>query len=52
LADFQWAFVVIGVIALVAVFDSATLNANAGSEVRQRKSPESPLTNAPQRLQK
>jgi MFS family permease len=52
LADFQWAFVVIGVIAVVAVIDSATLNANAGNEVRQRTSPAAPLTNAPQRLQK
>jgi MFS family permease len=51
LADFQWAFVVIGVIALLAVIDCFTLNANAGSEVRQRK-PAATVPNSPQRLQK
>jgi MFS family permease len=38
LADFQLAFIVIGVIALVAVLDSFTLGAEAGNEIRQRKS--------------
>uniref|UniRef100_UPI0035C6D257 SLC13 family permease n=1 Tax=Serratia quinivorans TaxID=137545 RepID=UPI0035C6D257 len=51
LVDFQWAFVVIGVIALLAVVDCFTLNANAGSEVRQRK-PAATVPNSPQRLQK
>ncbi|MFN2992172.1 MFS transporter [Serratia plymuthica] len=41
LVDFQLAFGVIGVIALLAVADSLTLNPDAGSEVRRKKSPSS-----------
>ncbi|CAI0868866.1 High-copy suppressor of rspA [Serratia proteamaculans] len=52
LVDFQWAFVVIGVIALLAVIDCFTLDANAGSEVRQRKPAAAPTAHSPQRLQK
>ena len=52
LVDFQLAFVVIGVIALLAVIDSFTLDPNAGSEVRQRKPTAEPLPLSPQRLQK
>ncbi|CAI0751218.1 MULTISPECIES: MFS transporter [Serratia] len=37
LADFQLAFVAIGVVALLAVVDSFTLNRDAGSEIRRKK---------------
>lgn len=46
LVDFQLAFGVIGVIALLAVVDSLTLNPEAGSEVRRKKSPSSAPTGA------
>lgn len=46
LVDFQWAFGIIGAIALLAVVDSLTLNPEAGSEVRRKKSPSSAPTGA------
>ncbi|WP_424836238.1 hypothetical protein [Serratia inhibens] len=46
LVDFQLAFGVIGVIALLAVVDSLTLNPEAGSEVSRKKSPSSTPTGA------